>query len=156
MNSNFQTQDEYQKRSNSTSYLTSPKAGMNKMNMMSQTFARLPGSRVPQLDLVLNKINDNRQKQLKVLKANLAKKDRNQVITAIRQFKDKKYSLEAKQNLEDYFAVVKWKNEKKAAGVAQRKAVIEAINEKKRNRLSEKEQREMSPLKERMLKTFNA
>ena len=63
---------------------------------------------------------------MKVLKTNLAKKDRNQVITAIRKFKDKKYSDEAKQNMEDYFAVVKWKKEKKAAEVAQRKAVIEA------------------------------
>ena len=52
--------------------------GMSQMNaVMSQTFAKLPGSRVPPLEMVLNKIRGNQQKSLKVLKANLAKKDRN-------------------------------------------------------------------------------
>ena len=45
--------------------------------MMSQTCAKLPGQRVPQLDHVLGKIKEGQRKQLKVLKANLVKKDRN-------------------------------------------------------------------------------
>ena len=44
---------------------------------MSQTFSKIPAGRIPPLDKVLMKIKDGQRKQLKVLKAQLQKKDRN-------------------------------------------------------------------------------
>ena len=44
---------------------------------MSQTFTKLPQGRVPPLDKVLSKIKEGQRKQLKVLRAQLQKKDRN-------------------------------------------------------------------------------
>ena len=99
---------------------------------MSQTYTKLPGQRVPQLDHVLDKIKDGQRKQMKVLKANLIKKDRNQVTLALRTFKEKKAEDTAKELLEEKMQVIREKNEDKALKVAQRKALIEAQKEKKR------------------------
>lgn len=54
---------------------------------------------------------------------------------------------------------IKEKNEEKAIKVAQRKAAIEAEKEQKRLELFEKEQVEMSPIRDAnslMMRTFNA
>lgn len=69
---------------------------------------------------------------MKVLKANLIKKDRNQVTMAVRTFKEKKAEDTAKELLDEKIQSIKEKNENKVEKVAQRKAVIEAQKEKKR------------------------
>jgi hypothetical protein len=61
-----------------------------------------------------------------VLKANLTKKDRNQVTMAVRTFKEKKSSQVAKEILEEKIYNLKDKHERQMEKVAQRKAVIEA------------------------------
>ena len=66
---------------------------------MSQTCTKLPGQRVPQHDQVISKIKESQRKQMKVLKANLVKKDRNQVNLAVRTFKEKKAEDTAKELL---------------------------------------------------------
>ena len=63
---------------------------------------------------------------MKVLKANLKKKDRNQVTMAVRTFKEKKAGDTAKELLDEKIYKIKEKNENKVAKVAQRKAIIEA------------------------------
>jgi hypothetical protein len=89
--------------------------------------ASMPGIRVPQLDQVLDKIRDSQQKQMKVIKANLTKKDRNSVTLAVRTFKEKKASEVAKEMLEDKIYKIKDKNDRQIAKVAERKIVIEAL-----------------------------
>ena len=69
---------------------------------------------------------DSQQKQLKVLKAHLLKKNRSQVQLALRQFKEQRASETAKDLLEEKIYRIKELNEYKVAKVAQRKAVIEA------------------------------
>ena len=93
---------------------------------MSQTFSKLPGQRIPPLEHSLSKIKDSQQKQLKVLKAHLLKKNRSQVQLALRQFKEQRASETAKDLLEEKIYRIKELNEYKVAKVAQRKAVIEA------------------------------
>lgn len=61
-----------------------------------------------------------------MLKANLTKKDRNQVTMAVRTFKEKKSSQVAKEILEEKIYNLKDKHERQMEKVAQRKAVIEA------------------------------
>jgi hypothetical protein len=61
-----------------------------------------------------------------VLKANLTKKDRNQVTMAVRTFKEKKSSQVAKEILEEKIYNLKDKHERQMEKVAQRKAIIEA------------------------------
>ena len=63
---------------------------------------------------------------MKVLKANLIKKDRNQVTMAVRTYKEKKAEVTAKDMLEEKILSIKEKNDNKVAKVAQRKAVLEA------------------------------
>ena len=79
---------------------------------------------------------------------------------ALRNFKEKKSSQVAKEMLEEKIYILKDKNERQMAKVAQRKALIEAAEEKKRNELLEIEKREMSPIhglgSSVMLRTFNA
>ena len=69
---------------------------------------------------------------MKVLKANLKKKDRNQVTMAVRTFKEKKAEETAKEILEDKIFSIKERNDNKVAKVAQRKAIIDAQKEQKR------------------------
>ena len=52
------------------------------------------------LDRVLNKIKDSQRKQLKVIQANLVKKDRNEVTLAMFNFKAKKAEETAKEMLD--------------------------------------------------------
>jgi len=59
---------------------------------------------------------------MKVLKANLVKKDRNQVTLAMRTYKEKKAEETAKELLEEKILTIKEKNEIKVNKVAQRKA----------------------------------
>lgn len=61
-----------------------------------------------------------------MLKANLTKKDRNQVTMAVRTFKEKKSSQVAKEILEEKIYNLKDKHERQMEKVAQRKAIIEA------------------------------
>ena len=98
---------------------------------MSQTYSKVPSQRIPPLEQSLGKIRDSQQKQLKVLKAHLLKKDRSQVQLALRQFKEQRASETAKDLLEEKIYRIKELNEYKVAKVAQRKAVIEAQKEKK-------------------------
>ena len=67
---------------------------------------------------------------MKVLKANLIKKDRNQVTLAVRTFKEKKAEVTAKELLDEKIQTIKEKNEIKNAKVAQRRAILEAQKEK--------------------------
>ena len=83
---------------------------------------------------------------MKVLKANLIKKDRNQVTLALRSFKEKKAEDTVKERLDEKIQSIKETNEAKAAKVAQRKATLEAEKEKKRKELAEKEKSQMTPL----------
>ena len=75
------------------------------------------------------------------------------------QFKAKQAAETAKIQREEKILRIKEKNEEKAAKVAQRKAAIGADKERKRLELFEKEQMEMSPIREAgspMMRTFNA
>lgn len=101
---------------------------------------------MPQLEQVLDKIKESQRKQMKVLKANLVQKDRNQVTLAMREFKEKKAEETAKELLEDKILTIKEKNENKASKVALRKAALEAEDKRKRKQLAEKEKREMMPI----------
>ena len=83
---------------------------------------------------------------MKVLRANLVKKDRNQVTLAVRTFKERKAEDTAKELLDEKIQTIKEKNENRNARVAQRRAVLEAQKEKKRRELAEKERREMTPM----------
>ena len=124
---------------------------------MSQTFTRLPG-RAPPIEHVLGKIKEGQVKQLKVLKAHLKKKDRNQVTMALTNFKAKKAEEVAKEMIEDRIYRIKERNEWKNEKVAKRKAIIEAQKEAERKKLAEKEQEMMSPMQgnSAMMRTFNA
>lgn len=113
---------------------------------MSQTFTNLPGGRVYKLDRVIDKIKDSQRKQIKVLAAQLEKKNRNQVTMAMTQFKMKKADLFVKEKIKERVEEQKWRNEKKSEKVASRKALLEHEKEKKRLELYEKEKREMSPI----------
>ena len=77
---------------------------------------------------------------------------------AMRSYKEKKATESAKEILEDKIAGMKYKllNEQKWAKVAQKKALIEAEQERKQRDLAEKEKREMSPIMRSMHRTFNA
>ena len=58
--------------------------------------------------------------------------------------------------LDDHLELKKWNNERRIEAVAKRKADIEAAAQAKRNELLKKEKREMSPIRQKMMKTFNA
>ena len=105
---------------------------------MSQTFTRLPG-RAPPIENVLGKIREGQHKQLKVLKAQLKKKDRNQVQIALTQFKAKKAEEFAKDQIEERVYRIKERTELQNAKVAKRKALIEAQKEAERRKLYVKE-----------------
>ena len=111
------------------------------------------------LDRVLGKIKDTQRKQIKVIQARLAKKDRNEVTNAMFNFKAKKAEETAKDMLENKVYNIKERNEWQAEKVAKRKAVLEAEKLKKQKELHEKEKIEMSPLKlgnTAPMRTFNA
>ena len=55
---------------------------------------------------------------MKVLRANLVKKDRNQVTLAVRTFKEKKAEDTAKELLDEKIQTIKEKNENRNARVA--------------------------------------
>ena len=77
-------------RSNSARFMQEGVNGSLAHNRaMSQTFTKLPGCKIPQVDQVIDKIRESQRKQLKVLKAHLVKKDKNQVTLAMGQFKAK-------------------------------------------------------------------
>lgn len=123
---------------------------------MSQTFSKLPAGRVPPLDKVLGKIKESQRKQLKVLKAQLEKKDRNSIMEAVRTFKEKKAEETAKELQEDKVQRLKDRNDVKFEKVAKQKAMIDAAKQRKCSQLYQKEKREMSPVIGQMLRTFNA
>ena len=111
------------------------------------------------LDRVLSKIKDSQRKQIKVIQANLAKKDRNEVTMAMFNFKAKKAEETAKEMLENKVYNIKERNEWQAEKVAKRKAMLEAEKLKKQRELHKKEKFEMSPLKlgnTAPMRTFNA
>ena len=82
---------------------------------MSQTVIASSGvgghASTQNLDRVLSKIKDSQRKQIKVIQANLAKKDRNEVTMAMFNFKAKKAEETAKEMLENKVYNIKERNE---------------------------------------------
>lgn len=82
---------------------------------MSQTVIASSGvgghASTQNLDRVLSKIKDSQRKQIKVIQANLAKKDRNEVTMAMFNFKAKKAEETAKEMLENKVYNIKDRNE---------------------------------------------
>ena len=83
------------------------------------------------LDHVLNKIKDSQRKQIKVIQAQMAKKDRNEVTLAMFNYKAKLAEEKVQERLDQKVYDIKERNELQAEKVAKRKAILEAEKLKK-------------------------
>lgn len=104
---------------------------------MSMTLTKL--HRLPRLDQALTKIDESHRKRLKVLRASMQKRDRNEVKMALRQHREQKALETAKELLEDRVYELKYKNEEKSSKVHQKKLKLELKDEKRRRELKLRE-----------------
>ena len=109
------------------------------------------------MESAMNKVKDNQRKQMSVIKADLQRKEKNNIRLAVRAIKEKKIEDNLQEANLDRVEHIQFLRQRKMEGVEKNKLKMENEKEKKRIELMKKENEEMSPIRNKfnMTQKFN-